>query len=460
MLCGVARVARAALDRLEDLLQLGAEEDRDDRGRRLVGAQPVVLAGVGDRRAQQLLVPVDGLDDRRAEEQELEVLVRRVARLEQVHARVRAHRPVVVLARAVDAGERLLVQQADQAVAARDVLEDLHHELLVVRADVRVLEDRRDLVLRRGDLVVAGLDRHAELRQLALRVEHAGEHALGDRAEVVVVELVALRRLGAEQRAPGGDQVGALEVVLLVDQEVLLLGPDGGEHAQGLGVAEQRERADRGVRQRVHRAQQRDLVVQRLAGPRRERRRDAEQRAVRVLEDEGRRRRVPRGVAAGLERRPDAARRERRGVRLALDQLLAGELGDRGAVAGGRVERVVLLGGHAGQRLEPVREVGRALLHRPFLHGGGDGVGERGLEGLALGERLLELLVDRLGQALALDRAGEDVVAEDVGSGLGEIRLPQRAPVGAPLGGLDIVTTQAWHVVVGPPQVMPGRPPA
>ena len=96
------------------------------------------------------------------------VLVRRVARLEQVRARVGAHRPVVVLARAVDAGERLLVQQAHEAVAARDVLQDLHRQLLVVGADVRVLEDRRELVLVRRDLVVAGLDRHAELGQLAL----------------------------------------------------------------------------------------------------------------------------------------------------------------------------------------------------------------------------------------------------------------------------------------------------
>ena len=38
------RVALARLDRVEDLLELGAEEDRDDRRRRLVGAQAVVLA--------------------------------------------------------------------------------------------------------------------------------------------------------------------------------------------------------------------------------------------------------------------------------------------------------------------------------------------------------------------------------------------------------------------------------
>ena len=258
----------------------------------------------------------------------------RVARVEQVVPGVGAHRPVVVLARAVDAGERLLVQQADEAVAAGHVLHDLHRQLLVVGADVRVLEDRRDLVLARRDLVVAGLDRHAELGQLALGLEHEGEHALGDRAEVVVVELVALRRLGAEQRAAGGDQVGALEEVLLVDQEVLLLGADRGEDALGVLVAEQPQRADRRLRERVHRAQQRDLGVERLAGPRRERGRDAEQRAVRVLEDERRAGRVPGGVAAGLEGGADAAGRERGGVRLALDQLLAGEVGDRAAVAG------------------------------------------------------------------------------------------------------------------------------
>ena len=217
-------IALPGRDRLEDFLQLGAEEDRDDRRRRLVGAQAVVLADVGDRGAQQALVLVDRLDHRGAEEEEVDVVGRRVARVEQVGAGVGAHRPVVVLAGAVDAGEGLLVQQADQAVAAGDAFHHLHHQLLVVGADVRVLEDRRDLVLVRRHLVVAGLDRDAELAHLQLGLQHAGEDPLGDRAEVVVVELVALGRLGAEQGAAGADQVGALEVVLLVDQEVLLLG--------------------------------------------------------------------------------------------------------------------------------------------------------------------------------------------------------------------------------------------
>jgi hypothetical protein len=172
-----------------------------------------------------------------------------------------------VLARAVDAGERLLVEQQHQAVTPGDPREHLHDQLLVVAADVRVLEHRRHLVLVGRDLVVTRLDRHPELGQLALDVEHAGQDPLGDRAEVVVVELVALGRLGAEQRAPGVDEVGPLEVVLLVDEEVLLLRADGREHPLRRLVAEQAQRPDGRLGKRVHRAQERDLVVQRLARP-------------------------------------------------------------------------------------------------------------------------------------------------------------------------------------------------
>ena len=181
---------------------------------------------------------VDRVDYACAEEQEFQVLVRRVAGLEQVLARVGAHRPVVVLAGAVDAGERLLVQEAHEPVAARDVLHHLHRQVLMIGAHVRVLEYGGDLILSRRDLVVARFDRDPELRQLALGLEHAGQDPLRNRAEIMVVELVALGRLGAEQGPTGREQIRPLEVVLLVDQKVLLLWTDGGEYALGRDVAE------------------------------------------------------------------------------------------------------------------------------------------------------------------------------------------------------------------------------
>src|SRR5262249_27532716 len=152
-----------------------------------------------------------------------------------------------------------------------------------------------------------------------------------------------LRRLGAEKGAAGRNQVRPLEEVLLVDQEVLLLGADGGEDTLALVVAEQAQGLDRRAAERVHRAQQRNLRVERLTGPAGKRGRDAEQGPVRVLEDEGGAGRVPCGVAAGLEGGADAAGGEGGGVGLALDQLLAGEPGERLAFAGGLEEGVVLL---------------------------------------------------------------------------------------------------------------------
>ena len=76
---------------------------------------------------------------------------------------------------------------------------------------------------------MARLDRNAQLEQLALDLEHEGQHALGNGAEIMVFELLALGRLGAEERAAGGEQVGTGEVEVAVDQEVFLLGAGRGE---------------------------------------------------------------------------------------------------------------------------------------------------------------------------------------------------------------------------------------
>ncbi len=404
---------RAALELLEDVLQLLAEEDRQDGGRRFVGAEAVVVRGARHGGAQKVLVAVDGAEHGGAHEQELHVLVRRLARLEQIEARVGAHRPVVVLARSVDARERLLVHQADEPVARRHARERHHEQLLVVGGEVARLEDRRDLVLARCDLVVARLDRHAEPVELGLDGHHVAEHALGDRAEVVVLELLPARRLRAEERPPGEHEVRALPVVRLVHEEVFLLAANRARHRRRRRVAEEAEHAEGGALEGGHRAQERDLVVERLAGPRREGGRDGEVVAARGLDDEGRAGRVPRGVAARFERRPEAARGERRRVRLALNELLARELGDGAAALVRRDERVVLLGGGAGERLEPVRVVARALGERPLLHRERDRVGDVGGDRRAVADGGAEGLEGGARQARLHLVEAEGVLAED-----------------------------------------------
>ena len=153
--------------------------------------------------------------------------------------------------------------------------------------------------------------------------------------------------------------------------------------------------------------------------------RDAERDRVAVAVEEGRRGRVPRGVAAGLERGAQAAGGERRRVGLALRQVGAREVVDHAAHAVGRHQRVVLLGRETGERLEPVGEVGRAALDRPVLHRGGDDVGDARVERLAVIDGAQQRLVDRLGQPLLHHLLGEGVDAEEfvdaAGGGGGEL---------------------------------------
>ena len=178
-------------------------------------------------------------------------------------------------------------------------------------ARLAVFEDRGDFVLARRHFVVPRLDRNAELEQLALGFEHEGQHALGNGAEVMILEFLALGRLGAEQGAAGGEQVGPGEVEVAVDQEVFLLGAGGrgDDQAPSSWPNSFRMRCACLFSACIERSSGR-LLVERLAGPRDERRRNAQRRAVGVFQDVGRAGDVPGRVAAGFERGADAAGRE------------------------------------------------------------------------------------------------------------------------------------------------------
>ena len=144
----------------------------------------------------------------------------------------------------------------------------------------------------------------------------------------------------------------------------------------------------------LHGAQQRRLLIQRLAAVGAERRGDAERPAL----EEGVGGRVPGGVAPRLEGGAQAAGGKAGSIRLALNQLLAGELQNDAAVRGGRNEAVVLLGSHIGHGLEPVGKVGRAPLHRPVPHGVRHRVSNGRVEALAPADGLLEGMIDLAGE--------------------------------------------------------------
>ena len=168
-----------------------------------------------------------------------------------------AQRPVVVLAAAVDALERLLVQQADQAVAGRQVSSSSPSSAGCGRW--------RRWRCRRWGPAHAGRGRprcawswrgmpsfHSSSSRSFMNSETTGRIT----PEIMFLQLLALRRRRAEQRAAGQHQVQTLVVVLLADQEIFLLRADGGGDPVHI-LAEQVQHPARLVGQRGHRAQQR-----------------------------------------------------------------------------------------------------------------------------------------------------------------------------------------------------------
>ena len=286
---------------------------------------------------------------------------------------------------------------------ARDGAHELHRQQVVVDGHVADGEHGRELVLAGRHLVVLRLGGHAQLPQLLVELLHELVHRGADGAEVVLLHLLALARRRAEERAAGQDEVLALLVVGLLDEEVLLLGADRGGDARHV-LPEEREHLARLLRDGLHRAQQRRLLVERLAGVAAERRGDAQH----LVLDERVARRVPCRVAARLERRAHAAAGEARGIGLALDERLARERHDGAAVLLRVQERVVLLGRDARERLEPVRVVRCPVGDRPFLHGMGHDVRHVRVERFALLDRLREGLVGLRWQQLLHRMVVED----------------------------------------------------
>mmetsp|Transcript_14852 Transcript_14852/g.31492 ORF Transcript_14852/g.31492 Transcript_14852/m.31492 type:complete len:466 (+) Transcript_14852:484-1881(+) len=316
-------VRRHVLDRrlglLEGLEVLGdviAEVGGHDGGRCLAGTEAKVVARRRDGHAHEVAVLVDGPDDGGHEDGEdlgLAALLVDGGGVEQVNARVGAEREVVVLAAAVDALEGLLGQQADKVVLVGNLLHKLHdHEVLV---DLRSGEAKEGcaLILVGRDLTVARLERDAHLEALVLHLLHAAQCGGVERRHVVVAELLPARRVAAHDGATCQLQVRPLLECGLRDEEEFLLEADVRENRLAL-VAEQLKETHACLRNGLHRAQQRRLLVERLAIIRDKDRRHEE----RVAADPHRRRRVEHRVAACSMCRPHTTVHIRRAISLAL----------------------------------------------------------------------------------------------------------------------------------------------
>ena len=91
----------------------------------------MIVACSGGSHPQQVGVHIDRTNDRREYSEEDRVVAGIIARRQQILAAI-CDGPVAVLARAIDAGERLLVQKANQIHLLGRLPENLHDEHVVV----------------------------------------------------------------------------------------------------------------------------------------------------------------------------------------------------------------------------------------------------------------------------------------------------------------------------------------
>ena len=105
----------------------------------------------------------------------------------------------------------------------------------------------------------------SELPELFVKVFHEGLNTGFDDAEIVIFHLLSLGRKCAKQSSSGVDKILSLVVHLLVDKEVFLLGSDGGADRCDIVLAEDLHDAHSLLVDGFHRAQQRCLLIERLA---------------------------------------------------------------------------------------------------------------------------------------------------------------------------------------------------
>ena len=274
-----------------------------------------------------------------------------------------------MLAAAVDAVKGFFMQQANKTMTQSYTFHELHHQLVMVRCYVGSGEDRCQLVLCRSNLVMLGLGEYAQLPQLIVQILHEGKNSLLDNTEVVVVQLLATWRFRTEKGTAGVNQVFTFFPHFFIYEEIFLFRANSTVDADSIN-AEQLQQLAGCFADCIHGTQQRSLFIQHFAGVGAEGCRNAQA----VIFDKCIGSRVPCCIAAGFKGCTQAAGREAGSIRLALNQLFAGEVHNNTAFGSRRNEAFMLFSSNTGHRLEPMGEMSAAMLQSPVLHSIGDDI--------------------------------------------------------------------------------------
>jgi len=140
----------------------------------------------------------------------------------------------------------------------------------------------------------------------------------------MIGHLLMFGRALPEKRAACLNQVNALQIIFAVDKKIFLFAAQRGIHLFAFGFnAEQSGQPANLFGKRLHGAQKRSLLIQRLTVPADKVGRDAKRGALGPFFNKSRTRRVPPRVAPGFKCPSQPSGRKTGRIRLALDQLLA-----------------------------------------------------------------------------------------------------------------------------------------
>ena len=198
------------------------------------------------------------------------------------------------------------MEQAHKTMAVRDLLHDLHRDLVLITGCVGITVNRRHFMLGRRHLVVLGLGEDAQLPELIVQILHKGGNSGADRAKIVILKFLSSGRLGAKERSACHDQVFALLVQLLVKQKVFLLGAHLGDDPGGSRISEETKNTYCLFAHSIHGAQKRSLLVQRVSGIGAEDRGNAQRLFLNKCKGSG----IPGCISSGFEGGAKTAGRE------------------------------------------------------------------------------------------------------------------------------------------------------
>ena len=227
--------------------------------------------------------------------------MRRLARIKHIYAVIRCKRPVVVLTGTVDTCERFFMEQAFQPMLARNSLQCLHYDLVVVYCNVCLCIDRSQLMLCRSHLIVLCLCRNSDFPQLLVDILHKRRNSLTDCSEIVIVKLLTFRRHSSEQCTSCIDQVFSLLKLLSIYKEVFLLRSYGRSYFLRCCISEQSQQTQRLFVDCFHRPKKRCLLIQRFSCVGAECCRNAQCRSCCILSHECRRCTIPCGIPSCLK---------------------------------------------------------------------------------------------------------------------------------------------------------------